>query len=70
MLTAKSEIVEYLQRSRTIKRLRKTKIDDTFDIQHIFMKDFLQHLNAKEEKSENSKVKNVLFRTKNEIKHP
>lgn len=59
MLNAKSEIVEYFIAIENNKNVygkqKKIKIDDTFDIQHIFMKDFLQHLNAEEEKKKISK---------------
>lgn len=68
MLNLKS--LNTLQRSRTIKTFtenkKKIKIDDTFDIQHIFMKDFLQHLNAEEEKkiSKNFKSKKCVIQDK------
>lgn len=71
MLNRKS--LNTLQRSRTIKRLRKKKkIDDTFDIQHIFMKDFLQHLNVEEEKKKNQikfKSKKCVIQDKKKVKN-
>jgi hypothetical protein len=56
MLKAKSEnrwILIAIENNKTFtenKNKKDKKIDDTFDIQHIFMKDFLQHLNVEEEK--------------------
>lgn len=44
------------------KEKNKQEIDDTFDIQHIFMKNFLQHL--KKEEKFGLKFSNVLFRKK------
>lgn len=48
------------------KEKNKQEIDDTFDIQHIFMKNFLQHL--KKEEKFGLKFSNVLFRKKKNMR--